>query len=125
MSTCDFYCMNTYIITGRRNFKTLLKENYTVGLNSCYLFNVEHGTEHDIDSAYGVCMHQTFLNFTADEFNSLLVCNIIRFFFNCLWGGQTSYLALVAQARILGSIKIKWESTLNEIGYCENTLEYG
>ena len=81
MPTCDFYCMNTYTITGRRNFRTLLKENYAVGLNSCYLFNVEHGTEHDIDSAYGVCMHQIFLNFTADEFDSLLVCNIIRFFF--------------------------------------------
>ena len=88
MSTCDLYCMNTYIITERRNFKALLKENYAVGLNSCYLFNVEHGTEHDIDSAYEVYMHQTFLNFTADEFDSLLVCNIIRFFFNYLWGGR-------------------------------------
>ena len=29
----------------------------TFGLNSCYLLNFEHGTEHDIDSAYGVCMH--------------------------------------------------------------------
>ena len=24
---------------------------------ACLLKNVEHGTEHDIDSAYGVCMH--------------------------------------------------------------------
>ena len=29
----------------------------TFGLNSGYLLNFEHGTEHDIDSAYGVCMH--------------------------------------------------------------------
>ena len=40
-------------------------------------------------------------------------------------GRQTSYLVLVAQARTLGRIKIKWDSTLNEIGYCENILEYG
>ena len=44
-------------LTEGRNFKTFWKQNYVTGLNSCYLFNVEHGTEHDIDSAYGVCMH--------------------------------------------------------------------
>ena len=49
-------CLNTYIHTERRNFKTFRKENYTIGLNSCYLLNFEYGTEHDIDSAYGVCM---------------------------------------------------------------------
>ena len=81
--------MNTYRLTERRNFKTFWKENYAIGLDSCYLLNVEHGTEHDTDSSYGVCMHYTFLNFTGDEFDSLLVCNIIRFFFNCLclWNG--------------------------------------
>ena len=57
MSTCDFYRMNTYILTERRNFKTFWKENYAIGLNSCYLFNVEHGTEHDIDSAYRAILH--------------------------------------------------------------------
>ena len=76
--------MNTYILTERRNFKTFWKENYAVGLDSCYVFNLEHRTEHDIDSAYGACMHYTVPNFTADEFDSLLACNIIRFLFNCL-----------------------------------------
>ena len=57
MSTCNFFRMNTYILTERRYFKTFWKKNYAIGLNSCYLINVEHGTEHDIDSAYGVCMH--------------------------------------------------------------------
>ena len=50
-------CLNTYIHTERKNLKTFRKENYTIGLSSCYLLNFEHGTEHDIDSAYGVCMH--------------------------------------------------------------------
>ena len=49
--------LNTYIHTERRNFKTFRKENYTIGLSSCYLLNFEHGSEHNIDSAYGVCMH--------------------------------------------------------------------
>ena len=43
-------CLNTYIHTERRNFKTFRKENYTMGLKSCYLLNFEHGTENDIDS---------------------------------------------------------------------------
>ena len=40
---------------GSRGFKTLLKANHTVALDSCYLFtkNVKHGIEHDIDSTYG------------------------------------------------------------------------
>ena len=46
-----------YTYTERRNFKTFRKENYTIGLSSCYLLNFEHGTEHDIDSAYGFWMH--------------------------------------------------------------------
>ena len=49
------------------------QENFAVGLGSCYLFNLEHGTEHEIDRAYGVCMHLTFLNFMTDEFDSLVV----------------------------------------------------
>ena len=65
-----------------------MQENYVIGSDSCYWFNLEHPTEHDIDIAYGVCMHQAFLNFTTDEFDSLLVCNIITFFLNCLWGGK-------------------------------------
>ena len=33
------------------------QENYAIGLNCCYLFNLEHETEHDIDGANGFCMH--------------------------------------------------------------------
>ena len=34
-----FTDMNTYILTeGGRSFKTFLKENYAVALDSCYLF---------------------------------------------------------------------------------------
>ena len=32
---------------------------------------VEHGIEHDIDSAHGVCIHETFLSFSADSINTL------------------------------------------------------
>ena len=51
--------MNTYILsTERRNFKTFWKgRKLCFGLDSCYWFNLEHETEHDIDNAYGVCMH--------------------------------------------------------------------
>ena len=55
------------------------QENYVIGLDSCYMFDLEHGTQQDIDSVYGFCMHQTFLNFTTDEFDILLVCNILIF----------------------------------------------
>ena len=42
--------MNTvYLYPEKRNFKTFCKENFAIGLDSCYLFNVEHETEHDID----------------------------------------------------------------------------
>ena len=59
---------------------------------TCLLKSVEHEIEHDIDSAYGVCMHYAFLNSIADLINtlqfkqmmSLTVCNIMRFFFTCL-----------------------------------------
>ena len=49
-----FVDMNTYmyVLTERRNSKTFWKENYAIGLDSCYFFNLEHGTEHDIDSTY-------------------------------------------------------------------------
>ena len=42
----------------RREWFTL-KERYAVALDSCYIFskNVKHGIEHDVDSAYGVCIH--------------------------------------------------------------------
>ena len=45
--------MNTYIYihTEKRNAKTLCKENYAIDLDSFNMFNLEHGTEHDIDNA--------------------------------------------------------------------------
>ena len=54
--------MNMYVITEVRNIKTFLKENYAIALDSCYLLiycykYVEHGIEHDIGSAYRVCIH--------------------------------------------------------------------
>ena len=53
--------MNTFIKTECRNFKTFLKEHYAVVLNSCYtryvLKNVGYGIEHDVNSAYGVCIY--------------------------------------------------------------------
>ena len=64
------------------------QENFAIGWDSCYLFNLEHRTEHEIDRTYGVCMHLTFLNFTTNEFDSLVVCNIITFFLNSLWEGK-------------------------------------
>ena len=36
MDLC-FY-MNTYILTEGKNLETFLKENYTIALESCYLF---------------------------------------------------------------------------------------
>ena len=87
--TCDFYWYEHIILRKEGISKHSGKqENFAIGLDSCYLFNLEHGTEHEIDRAYGVCMHLTFLNFTTDEFDSLVVCNIITFFFNSLWEGK-------------------------------------
>ena len=71
-----------------------------------------------INNAYGVCKHQTFLKFTTelinylaiyadDEFGSLLVCNIISFFFICLWGIRDNIFTSINGFRILGSIRIK------------------
>ena len=89
MCTCDFYRYEHIILRKEGISKhSGNQENFAIGLDSCYLFNLEHRTEHEIDRAYGVCMHLTFLNFTTDEFDSLVVCNIITFFFNSLWEGK-------------------------------------
>ena len=48
------------MLTEGRNFKIFWKEKYAIALDGCCLFtkkNVEHGIEHDTDSAYGVCKH--------------------------------------------------------------------
>ena len=89
MCTCDFYRYEHIILQKEGISKHSWKqENFAIGLDNCYLFNLEHGTVHEIDSAYGVCMHLTFQNLTTDEFDSLLVCNSITFFFYCLWEGK-------------------------------------
>ena len=91
MCTCDFYRYKHIILRKRKggiSKHSGKHENFANGLASCHLFNLEHGTEREIDRTYGVCMHLTFLNFTTNEFDSLVVCNIITFFFNSLWEGK-------------------------------------
>ena len=53
-----FSDMKTYTEVGM-SFKTFLKENYAIALDSCYLFtkNVKHEIEHDIDSTFGDIRH--------------------------------------------------------------------
>ena len=59
MWTNSFYIYeHVYTHRGGRSFKTFLKENYTIALESqavvTYLLrNVKHGIEHDIASNYG------------------------------------------------------------------------
>ena len=86
-----------YILTeGGRSFKTLLKENYAIALDSCYLFTKKFT---------GDLIDETFLAiYTDDEFDSLLFCNIVRFFVICLCGGK--FLTSLDGSRILGSIGI-------------------
>ena len=82
--------MNSYILTEGRNFQIFWKENYAIALDGCCLLtkkNVEHGIEHDIDSAYGVCKHLTFLNFTAGLINTLQfkqIMNLTICYYNIL-----------------------------------------
>ena len=90
MCTCDFYRYEHVILRKRKegiSKHSGKQENFANSLDRCYLFNLEHGTEHEIDRACGVCLHLAFLNFMTNEFDSL-VCNIITFFFNCLWEGK-------------------------------------
>ena len=95
MCTCDFYRyeMNTILRKEGISKHSGKQENFANGLDSCYSFNLEHGTEHEIDRAYGVCMHLTFLNFTTDEFDSLVDCNIITFSLT-LYGKENFLLSL-------------------------------
>ena len=72
-----FIDMNIILQKGGISKHSGKQENFTIGLDSSYLFNLEHETEHEIDWAYGVCMHLTFLNFTTEEFDSLVVCNLV------------------------------------------------
>ena len=92
MWTHDFYKYRHLILHKEGISKySWIQETFENGLDSCYLFNLEHGAEHEIDRAYAICMHLTFLNFTTDEFDSLVVCNIITLygkekFLPSLWG---------------------------------------
>ena len=56
MGTSCFYWYRLAYTYRNQEFQTLLKENYAVALNSCYLFTKKM-FEHDIDSAYGVCIN--------------------------------------------------------------------
>ena len=66
--------MNTDILSEGSNFKTFLKKPDTIllDIDSCYtlLKNDELELEHDVDSAYGVCIQLTFLNLPTDSINS-------------------------------------------------------
>ena len=60
ISTCDCYRyehVHIYLQKEGISKHSGKQENYAIGLDRCYWFNLEHGTEHDIDIAYGVCMH--------------------------------------------------------------------
>ena len=56
MCTCDFYRYEHIYTYRKKEFQNIL-ESKKIGLDSCSLFNLKHGTEHDIDIAYRVCMH--------------------------------------------------------------------
>ena len=63
MWTDGFYKnMNTYILTESKNFRTFLKENYSIVLDSCKLHiykkeNAEHVFNHNVGSSYAVCTY--------------------------------------------------------------------
>ena len=51
--------MTIYKLTEGWNFKAILKVNYAIALDSCYMFikkNVEHEIEHYVGSAYVFCI---------------------------------------------------------------------
>ena len=74
-----------YILKEGRDFKTLLKENYTIVSDSCYLLiyykYVEHGIEHDIvclQSLHTIDIPEILADlintFQLKEMTNLLVC---------------------------------------------------
>ena len=64
-----------HVSTYRRNeFQSILERelcNCFGQLLLIYLSHFKQGNENDIDSAYGICIHYTFLNFTEDLMNTL------------------------------------------------------
>ena len=99
--------MNTYRLTPGTLQKaqilkhSILKENYPIALDirklHIYQKIVEHGFEHDVDSSYGVILdipelhnrfNEHYVIYADDEFDSLLVCNIVSFFLIYLSGGK-------------------------------------
>ena len=61
MCTCDFYRYE-HVFTyekriSKQSPKKIMQLVWTVVTLVGQLFNVEHGIEHDTDSAYGACMH--------------------------------------------------------------------
>ena len=91
-----FTDMNTDI-TEDRNFKTFLKENYATAWDNCYIF-IKKKLNMVLNKMLIVLMecdtlvipelysrfNECLAIFANDEFDGLLVCNIIGFFFICL-----------------------------------------
>ena len=98
-----FININTYRLTPGTLQKaqilkhSILKENYPIalGIRKLHIYQkiVEHGFVHDVDSSYGIILdipelHSRFVIYADDEFDSLLVCNIVSFFLIYLSGGK-------------------------------------
>ena len=72
-----FYSYELAYTYRRQEFQNILQRKLCscmrqLLLNYIIIRNVEHGIEHDIDSAINlVCIHQTFMKITADLMNTL------------------------------------------------------
>ena len=82
--------------------------------------------EHDINSAYGVCINYAFLNFTADLMNILQINNqmmILAVSFSLSVCGEVNFLqALMMASQYWEALKLSDALALNGMGYCENTI---
>ena len=94
-----FIDMNTYILTEGRDFKAFLKQNYAITLERCYLFTKKMSNM-ELKMILIVLMEFAYIRnswtlpqiwwipcilLVNNVFESLLVRNIIRFFFISIW----------------------------------------
>ena len=100
-----FIDMDLYICSEDRNFKTFLKKNYVITVDSCYLFikkmlTMELNLILILLMRFGNFRHSWNLqqiwwipcNLSRLKIRfGLLVCNTLRFFFICLWEKQYFY----------------------------------
>ena len=127
-----FTDIKTYILTGGRNFKIFLKENYTVILGSCYLFTKRMlNMELNMNFIVLWSLHiYISLSWTLQQicwmpcnlsrwwiWQSVVVCNIIRFSFICFYGGGNFLRSLdgsrtLARNEIMWSVGFKWDRQL-------------